>query len=118
MKLGKRQWPVWLWIVHSGILINFLLQMGYAAAMVFLVIAPETAGPLWENAHTFPFEKMVTRRLYAIEFWIARWALPCTWDSQKCSRALWMQTEGAGRNDESRSNSISRMGPLSVRWVQ
>ena len=71
MKLGKRQWPVWLWIVHSGILINFLLQMGYAAAMVFLVIAPETAGPLWENAHTFPFEKMVTRRLYAIEFWIA-----------------------------------------------
>ena len=38
MKLGKRQWPVWLWIVHGGILINFLLQMGYAAAMVFLVI--------------------------------------------------------------------------------
>ena len=71
MKLGKRQWPLWLWVIHGVILVNFLIQMGYAAAMVFLVVAPETAGPLWEAAHTFPFEKMVTRRLYAMEFWIA-----------------------------------------------
>jgi hypothetical protein len=57
--------------VHWAILLNFLFQMGYAAYMVFVVVAPEGGGPLFENALSFPFESMVTRRLYAIEFWIA-----------------------------------------------
>ena len=45
--------------------------MAYSAYMVFVVVAPEEGGPLFDSATSFPFEKMVTRRLYAIEFWIA-----------------------------------------------
>ena len=67
----KAQRPLWLLVIHYAILLNFLIQMGYAAYMVFIVVAPEGGGPLFEAATSFPFEKMVTRRLYAIEFWIA-----------------------------------------------
>ena len=63
--------PGWLVAIHMIIMLNFLIQMGYAAYMVFVVVAPEGGGPLFEAATSFPFEKMVTRRLYAIEFWIA-----------------------------------------------
>ena len=63
--------PGWLVAIHTVIILNFLIQMGYAAYMVFVVVAPEGGGPLFEAARSFPFEKMVTRRLYAIEFWIA-----------------------------------------------
>ena len=63
--------PGWLVAIHMVIILNFLIQMGYAAYMVFVVVAPESGGPLFEAATSFPFEKMVTRRLYAIEFWIA-----------------------------------------------
>jgi len=62
---------MWLSAIHFIILANFLIQMGYAAYMVFVVVAPEGGGPLLGAANEFPFEKMVTRRLYAIEFWIA-----------------------------------------------
>ena len=67
----KNERPKWLLAIHYAILLNFLIQMGYAAYMVFVVVAPEGGGPLFDAATTFPFEKMVTRRLYAIEFWIA-----------------------------------------------
>ena len=63
--------PMWLSAIHFIILANFLIQMGYAAYMVFVVVAPEGGGPLLDAANEFPFEKMMTRRLYAIEFWIA-----------------------------------------------
>lgn len=61
---------MWL-LIHGIILLNFLFQMGYAAYMVFFVVAPESGGPLFHGASALPFEMMVTRRLYAIEFWIA-----------------------------------------------
>ena len=63
--------PVWLSLIHFIILGNFLIQMAYSAYMVFVVVAPEEGGPLFASATEFPFEKMMTRRLYAIEFWIA-----------------------------------------------
>jgi len=58
--------------LHWIIIANFAVQMCYAAYMVFVVFAPEgVSGPLYEVAKSLPFEEMVTRRLYAIEFWIA-----------------------------------------------
>ncbi len=67
----------WPWrLLHWALILNFLVQMGYAAFMVFVVWAPEGVdGPLWEAAREVPFEHMVTRRLYALEFWVATGAL-------------------------------------------
>lgn len=66
-----------LWrLLHWIIILNLLIQIAYASYMVFFVVAPpEGTGPLLAAAETFPFEKMVTRRLYAIECWIAIAAL-------------------------------------------
>ncbi len=60
-------------LVHYALIGNMLLEVIYAGYMVFAVIKPEGAGsgPLWGAAKTMPFETMVTRRLYAVEFWIA-----------------------------------------------
>lgn len=73
MAAPRRSLLGWFWLlVHAVIILNFLVQMGYAAYMVFVVWAPEqTSGPLWEVARDIPFEHMVTRRLYALEFWLA-----------------------------------------------
>jgi cbb3-type cytochrome oxidase subunit 1 len=70
---SKPGWPKTLiHLLHWIIIVNFLVQMCYAAYMVFVVFAPEgVSGPLYEVARSLPFEEMVTRRLYAIEFWIA-----------------------------------------------
>ncbi|MCA9546964.1 MAG: hypothetical protein KC613_21325 [Myxococcales bacterium] len=58
--------------LHWAIILNFAFEMAYAGYMVFAVIKPEGhSGPLLAAAKTMPFELMVTRRLYAIEFWIA-----------------------------------------------
>ncbi len=65
-----------LQVLHWGIILNFVVQMFYAGYMVFVVVRPEgVSGPLWAAAKSIPFEMMVTRRLYAIEFWIATGAL-------------------------------------------
>ena len=63
----------WLWLlIHWFIIVNFLVQIVYAGYMVFFIVAPtEGSGPLFAMADSFPFEKMVTRRLYAAECWIA-----------------------------------------------
>ena len=57
--------------IHWGIIINFVVEIVYAGHMIFNVIAPPGGGPLFDQAKDFPFEMMVTRRLYATEFWIA-----------------------------------------------
>jgi len=62
------------WIVlaiHAFIIVNFLAEIAYASYLVFVVIAPDGGGPLFDQASSFPHEKMVTRRLYAAEAWIA-----------------------------------------------
>tara|TARA_B100001964_G_C13673786_1_gene354523 strand:+ start:224 stop:514 length:291 start_codon:yes stop_codon:yes gene_type:complete len=60
-----------LLVVHWGIIINFVSEILYASHMIFNVIAPPGGGPLFEQATSFPFEMMMTRRLYAVECWLA-----------------------------------------------
>ena len=67
---NKKLHPAWL-VVHWAIILNFAVQIGYGAYMVFVVVAPEGGGPLMGRANAFPFEQMLTRRLYASETWIA-----------------------------------------------
>ena len=66
-------WRRKLWLgLHAIIILNFVIQMAYAAYMIFVVFAPtDVSGPLYAAARDLPFEWMVTRRLYAIEFWLA-----------------------------------------------
>jgi len=60
-----------LYGLHWLIIVNFVVEIVYAAYMVFVVVAPEGGGPLGSRAMDIPFEMMTTRRLYATEFWIA-----------------------------------------------
>ena len=61
-----------LLILHWIIILNFVIEIAYAGYMVFSVLKPDSGGgPLFEKALTLPFEHMTTRRLYAIECWIA-----------------------------------------------
>ena len=60
-----------LYALHALIILNFLIEIVYAAYMVFVVVAPPGGGPLGSRALDIPFEMMTTRRLYATEFWIA-----------------------------------------------
>ena len=55
------------------IIVNFILEIGYGAYQTFFVLIPEgaTPGPLFGVSQSIPYELMVTRRLYAIETWIA-----------------------------------------------
>ena len=70
MTLKNNKWL--LLTIHWIIIINFAVQIAYAGYMVFFVVAPpQGTGPLFAAADVFPFEKMVTRRLYAAECWIA-----------------------------------------------
>ncbi len=64
-------WQWLLYLVHWTIIVNFVVEIVYAGYMVFVVIAPPGGGPLMERAKDFPFEMMMTRRLYAVECWIA-----------------------------------------------
>ena len=58
--------------IHWLIILHFLGEILYCAYIIFSVLQPETGGgPLMERAQSMPFEQMVTRRLYAIECWIA-----------------------------------------------
>ena len=62
-----------IWIgIHLIIIANFLIEIIYATYMVFVVLRPaDGGGPLFERALKIPFEHMTTRRLYALECWIA-----------------------------------------------
>ena len=62
--------PIALYLLHAVIILNFLSGMFYAAYMVFFVVTPAESGPLWDRATSIPFELMMTRRLYAAEFWL------------------------------------------------
>jgi hypothetical protein len=62
--------------VHWAIIVNFVIEIAYAGYVVFAVLKPPGhSGPLFEKALEIPHELMVTRRLYALEFWIAMAAL-------------------------------------------
>lgn len=64
--------PLGLKILHWVIIVNFALNIFYAAYMVFVGMAPDGhLGPLWSAAKTMDPEQLIIRRLYAIEFWIS-----------------------------------------------
>lgn len=70
MKLKKKK--VFLLILHWIIILNFAFEIFYGAYQVFYALAPESGGgALFERATEISYELMVTRRLYAIETWIA-----------------------------------------------
>ena len=59
-------------LIHWLIILHFLIEVAYCAYMVFFVLRPEgISGPLGARALSIPHELMVTRRLYAIECWVA-----------------------------------------------
>ena len=63
-------------LIHWGIILHLSIQVGYSAFMILCIFKPEgVTGPLYAAAKQMPFEFMVTRRLYAIEHWIAFGAL-------------------------------------------
>ena len=62
---------IFLLIVHWAIIVNFAVEILYASHMIFNVVAPPGGGPLFEQATSFPHEMMMTRRLYAVECWLA-----------------------------------------------
>jgi hypothetical protein len=54
------------------IIVNFVVEIVYASYMLFAVVTPAGhSGPLFEAAKTLAPDLMHTRRLYAIEAWIA-----------------------------------------------
>ncbi|TNE49443.1 MAG: hypothetical protein EP343_11360 [Deltaproteobacteria bacterium] len=63
----------WGWrALHWAIILNLLFEVLYAGYMVFFVIVPKgISGPLGSAALQIKPHIMYTRRLYAIEFWIA-----------------------------------------------
>lgn len=64
--------PIGLRVLHWAIIVNFGLQILYGFRQVFFVaVPPGVSGPLGSAASSIPFELMVTRRLYAIETWVA-----------------------------------------------
>ncbi len=67
-----RRLPLMWQVIHWIIIGNFLLQVLYGAYMVFVGMAPPGhIGPLGSAASALPPDKMMARRLYASETWIA-----------------------------------------------
>jgi hypothetical protein len=57
-------------LIHSLIVVNFILEIIYSFYMVFFVIGGGK-WPLLRKAVETPMEVILKRRLYAIEAWIA-----------------------------------------------
>jgi len=71
METRPRRLPWWLRAIHWLVIANFLVEIAYGSAMVFFVVTPGGSGPLMARAKDVPFELMATRRLYALETWVA-----------------------------------------------
>jgi hypothetical protein len=69
-KLKKKL--IWV-ILHWIIVVNFLFEIFYGMYQVFFKLIPPggSPGPLMGSSTQISFELMVSRRLYAIETWIA-----------------------------------------------
>ncbi len=65
----KKKWQ----ILNIIVILAFLTEILYGAYQTFFSLVPESGkvGPLFGVSKNLPFELMVTRRLYAIETWIA-----------------------------------------------
>ena len=60
-----------LYVLHWIIILNFVFEMAYASYMLFVVFSGGGSGPLMGRATEVSFELMMTRRMYATEFWLA-----------------------------------------------
>ena len=59
-------------VLHWIIILNFAVEIIYGSYMVFAVVVPDgTSGPLFEAAKNMDADMMTTRRLYALEVWVA-----------------------------------------------
>lgn len=63
--------PVGLQMLHWLIIVNFLLEIGYGAYMVFFQVGKGDGKPLFGKAAGVDHETMMVRRMYAAETWIA-----------------------------------------------
>jgi hypothetical protein len=64
--------PRALKILHWFLIVNFAVNVLYAAYQVFFVLVPEGhLGPLGAAASEVSPDLMMTRRMYAIEAWIS-----------------------------------------------
>ncbi|MHA1683565.1 MAG: hypothetical protein ACTSUE_21685 [Promethearchaeota archaeon] len=62
----------WAWFLfHGAVTLNFILEIGYCAIMVFVVLNYGSGGPLFGGVLTIDYEFWMKRRLYAMEFWMA-----------------------------------------------
>jgi hypothetical protein len=57
--------------LHALILVNFAVELAYAAYMIFWGSTPEARGPLGHRARAIPADRLLVRRAYATEFWVA-----------------------------------------------
>jgi hypothetical protein len=60
-------------ILHWIIILNFVFEIFYGMFQTFFILVPNPGqyGPLYGSSTAISFELMVSRRLYAIETWIA-----------------------------------------------
>jgi hypothetical protein len=70
---SKNRVPLFWRVVHVAIVANLLAEIAYAGWMVFFVLVPPGSGfaPLGRAALALPHDLMMTRRLYALEAWVA-----------------------------------------------
>lgn len=72
MSTGKNKLPWVLRILHWLIIINFVLGIVYSMNQIFVVLAPEgdSVRPLGKLAMNMDIDKLLLRRLYALECWL------------------------------------------------
>ncbi len=59
-------------VLHWGLMGTLLGEALYCWYQVMVVLQPEgVAGPMFGHAASLPFELLASRRLYAIEGWLA-----------------------------------------------
>ncbi len=56
-------------VLHGFIILNFAVEIIYSVYMLFVALG--SGGPLFARVNEISFEMLVSRRLYAIEAWIA-----------------------------------------------
>lgn len=93
----ERRKLAWPWrILHGLIIVNLLVEIFYCTWMVFCVLAPSGGGPLGRSALELPFETMATRRMYALEAWVAMVGLSLYLGLTEIAPRLWLKVSDRG----------------------
>ncbi|GIW72249.1 MAG: hypothetical protein KatS3mg102_1791 [Planctomycetota bacterium] len=103
---GWRTW--WVLGLHALVIAHLCAEIAYTGTMVLVVLAPPDGGigPLGARARAIPWEEMVTRRMYALECWVATAGLavylavteigPRLWRARDARRGAGSSAAGAG----------------------